>query len=90
MDGSEYITRERAIPACAGRTGGIQSLLALLTGHPRVCGENATGSPGSPRGSSGHPRVCGENTASAADAQVIHRAIPACAGRTDHQGGPCL
>ncbi len=32
----------RAIPACAGRTAEPYTLTALPTGHPRVCGENAS------------------------------------------------
>ena len=57
----ELIDQHRAIPACAGRTRppchpGVPNL-----GHPRVCGENATGWCPTPTRRPGHPRVCGEN-----------------------------
>ena len=58
----ELIHRRSAglIPACAGKTNRIASLVSNLPAHPRVCGENGIrrGKPTSPPGSS--PRVRGK------------------------------
>ena len=69
------------IPACAGKTAGARGRGRAATAHPRVCGENGSGTrrcalrPGSSprvRGKQ-HPRQPGRH---------LEGLIPACAGKT--------
>ena len=66
-----------------GERSGCGAARAAVTGHPRVCWENAFGEGPGGLCSPGHPRVCGENRNSLPMAAIRIRAIPACAGRTD-------
>ena len=79
----ELIHRRSAglIPACAGKTNRIASLVSNLPAHPRVCGENGIrrGKPTSPPGSS--PRVRGKRL-DGLQVDAADGLIPACAGKT--------
>ena len=71
----------RLIPAYAGKTNRIASLVSNLPAHPRVCGENGIrrGKPTSPPGSS--PRVRGKRL-DGLQVDAADGLIPACAGKT--------
>ena len=79
----ELIHRRSAglIPACAGKTNRIASLVSNLPAHPRVYGENGIrrGKPTSPPGSS--PRVRGKGL-DGLQVDAADGPIPACAGKT--------
>ena len=76
----------RLIPACAGKTLGIDELPSYAAAHPRVCGEN--GSPGDrmPLRAGSSPRVRGKPT-SASPYSTTTGLIPACAGKTNCTSG---
>ncbi len=77
----------RFIPACAGNSPSSWSHSAILTVHPRVCGEQWH----RPRKSLAHagssPRVRG-TAAPAVSGRAGHRFIPACAGNRAHRAIP--
>ena len=73
------------IPACAGKTPTKHATKSSNKAHPRVCGENTTGSNAALGTVGSSPRVRGKRP----PAKRVHARpglIPACAGKTDPHG----
>ena len=73
--------RYRAIPACAGETGGVSVTSSPALVYPRVCGGNLPGFSSSGRLYVLSPRVRGKLPARL-KARHLRGSIPACAGET--------
>ena len=73
--------RLRITPACAGKTTQCTEGITARKDHPRVCGENPSGSKTAKCGRGSPPRVRGKPVP-AHTAISIHRITPACAGKT--------
>ena len=71
----------RFIPACAGNSMVRSPLVALLTVHPRVCGEQEKTADFGKPGIGSSPRVRG-TAQDALSAPAVLRFIPACAGNS--------
>ena len=72
----------RITPACAGRRGFVSFLGAVVSDHPRVCGEKLDRLALRPRLRGSPPRVRGEVKESPLE-HGKRRITPACAGRSD-------
>ena len=75
-------SRGRITPACAGKTPQPASLLTGPADHPRVCGENMSGTGGALNRYGSPPRVRGKR-ARCPSARSGARITPACAGKTE-------
>ena len=69
------------IPACAGKTSTPTSKACPPRAHPRVCGENPSGSAKASATSGSSPRVRGKRDVGVLEARDPGL-IPACAGKT--------
>ena len=74
-------TRNRLIPACAGKTSITAAKTSLRAAHPRVCGENPEPGRASPHARGSSPRVRGKRMAPPPNPPQPGL-IPACAGKT--------
>ena len=74
-------SRTRFIPACAGNSKNCQAAVSSNPVHPRVCGEQVTGAPGTPSVNGSSPRVRGTGCW-LRGVRRRRRFIPACAGNS--------
>ena len=73
--------KDRLIPACAGKTGGVRGVSCDGGAHPRVCGENGVPGADNTKIEGSSPRVRGKPSCRLSP-QNRPRLIPACAGKT--------
>ena len=78
---SRCFRRDRITPACAGKTHSCAFCKIICQDHPRVCGENNTGSLMKKQSRGSPPRVRGKHVACDYLGRFL-RITPACAGKT--------